>query len=312
MKHLHVQTTLLFVLAVLFLASCDDDEDARVPVFLPVTAEYFASCVDGKGWRYAESHEIKGSGTFAKSDYWSDLVGGGPTQYSFDGDSITVYMYLDAFPISGYRKQKYTYDEQSRRLSIEGDDEFTVVSVDENELCLIRHEGTTGDGERIYVYAVYRAMSQGELATVRRNYPYNLNTLGKEFPELPERSSVTASDFNRKAVGQAWKCVSAHEMMWTWRYSVNEFYDGETALKPVDYEITVDSIIEYTPSAEGTDTLRKAYPYVYRANGSYVDTGDDNTFYVISLTSEEMQTVHSRYDAARGKDVRLYCIYRNR
>lgn len=310
MKHLHVNSIVFLVLSVFFLASCSEDEDSRVPAFMPVSADYFANCVDGKGWRYAESHEIRGNGTFVKNDYWADLVGGAPEQYSFDGDSITVYMYLDAYPISGYRKKKYTYDASSRQLIIDGSEEFTVVSVSDTELCLIRHQGTTGNGDRIYVYAIYRAMSQGELATVRRNYPYNLNRLNEEFPIIPEQENITAADFNSFAVGQRWKCLSAHEVKWTWRYDAEEFFDGNTALKPVDYEISVDSIYAYTAGDVPGDTVRTASPYVYRANGYFVDMGSDNVIHIISLRQDTMLTMLKRFDAACGADVYLYCIYR--
>lgn len=76
MKRLFFCHALSLVLAATLLTACSDDDEARMPVPEPVSAEYFESCVGGKGWQYVESHEIKANGTIEKKDYWEGLFGG--------------------------------------------------------------------------------------------------------------------------------------------------------------------------------------------------------------------------------------------
>lgn len=185
MKHLNSITSLFFLLALFFLTSCDDDEDTRVPSIRLMTAQEFTRCVDGKGWRHVESHEIKSNGNMDKADWWSGMIGAAPVQYSFGGGEMSTYMYIDSYPINGYVSGKYTFDEGTNRLMSDGKEVFTVVSADDNFLRLIKQQGTTGDGERIYLYSVYRAMTADELSSTMKNYPYNLNTLDQDYPVMP-------------------------------------------------------------------------------------------------------------------------------
>lgn len=310
MKYLSIFSVLISLLSVAILTSCDDDGDLAVPSIQLVSEADFTRLVDGKAWKYVESHEIKGDGTMAKADYWAGLIGGGPVQYSFSGGEMTTYMYIDSYPLKCYRTQEYTFAEGKNQIMSGSDDVFTVVSVSADRLCLIKHQATRADGEDIYVYAVYRAMTAYEQASLKQNYPYNLNTINEDYPEMPEQTAVTEADFADLAVNQAWQCTEAHALFVSNRYCAADFFASNTELKPIDYEITADSIYETTRGGNPSTDMRKGYTYTFNANGRFVETHGGTTFRIISLTADEMHTVQTREVSGNGKQTSLYCIYR--
>lgn len=309
MTNLHIRTALILVMSVILLASCDEDDEARLPSIRPVTKAEFTRCTDGKIWKHVDSYEIKGNGTMSKNSYWEDLIGGGPVQYGFNGGTVTTYLYIDAYPFSGYRTEDYTYNEATNQVMTGQYDLFTVVDVNDNELRLIKHQASTGDGKAIYVYSIYRAMTPGEASALKDSYPYNLGTLNEDYPEMPEQQRITAEDFNTKVAGQAWHCAEAHGIPLAGRYDKGDYFAGKTKLTPIDYEITADSIYEISADKATGTAVRKAYAYTYRANGFYVETAGETIFRIISLTEKEMRIVQQRHEPATGYRVDLYCIY---
>ena len=301
---------LVLALSVSTLVSCEEDEEALLPALSHITADDFADMVDGKGWRYVESHEIRDGRVYSKRDYWDGLIGGGPVHYAFSGDSITEFIYIDAYPINGYVSRKYTFDEATNCLMAGGDEVMRVVSVSENELRFIKHQASTADGEPIYVYAVYRAMTPWELAEFKSLYPYNLDSLDEEYPRLPEQQRLTADDFAALAVGRGWKCAEAHEMELNGRYKADSLQSSGTGLKPVDYYISADSLTVFSSDAQGGGTATRSVAYDYRANGFYLETADRSGFRIVSLSPEEMRVVSLVHDSAADRYVRLYCVYR--
>ena len=310
MKHFHFVPVLFLFLSVISFTSCDEDGELVVPSVQLVSEADFTRLVDGKAWKYIESHEIKGDGTMMKSDYWRGLIGGAPEQYSFSGGEITTYMYIDSYPMKCYRTIKYTFAEGKNQVMSGANDVFTVVSVSADRLCIIKHQATKADGEDIYVYAVYRAMTDYEQASLKQNYPYNLSTINKDYPEMPEQTAVTEADFTDFAVNQAWQCTEAHALFVGNRYCAADFFASDTELKPVDYEITADSIYETTRGGNPSTDTRKGYKYTFNANGRFVETQGGTTFRIISLTADEMHTVQTREAGTDGKQADLYCIYR--
>ena len=123
---------LVLALSVSTLVSCEEDEEALLPALSHITADDFAGTVSGKGWRYVESHEIRDGRICSKRDYWDGLIGGAPVNYAFTGDSITEFIYVDAYPIKGYRSRKYTFDEATNGLMSGGDEVMRRVSVSES------------------------------------------------------------------------------------------------------------------------------------------------------------------------------------
>lgn len=301
---------LVLALSVSTLVSCEEDEEALLPALSHITADDFAGTVSGKGWRYVESHEIRDGRICSKRDYWDGLIGGAPVNYAFTGDSITEFIYVDAYPIKGYRSRKYTFDEATNGLMSGGDEVMRIVSVSESELRIIKHEASTADGEPIYVYAVYRAMTPWELAECKAGYPYDLDTFDDDYPRLPEQQRLTPGDFASLAVGRGWTCAEAHEMELSGRYKADSLQTSGEGLKPVDYYISADSLTVFGSDPQSGAPSLRSVAYAYRANGFYLETADKSGFRIVSLSPDEMRVVSRQHDYAAGRTVRLYCVYR--
>lgn len=310
MKNINLYLLLLLVLAVPVLTSCEDDEEGVLPVAMRITADEFAERVDGKGWQYVESHEIRGNGKFSRHDYWESMTGGAPEQYAFCGDTLTTYMYVDAYPMNGYKSTKYTYDETTNRLMAGGTEVMRIISLTENELCCIRRQASTADGKQIFVYAVYRAMTPYELESLRAGHPYDIDMLDQQHPAMPRQQRLTAADFAAMAVGQTWECTEAHAVELEGRYNIDDFYTGGKRLKPVDFHITADSITAITTDPVTAGTVRNTTAYTYRPNGFYIETAGKAVMKIISLTADEMRTCCETVDPESGNKVKLYCVYR--
>lgn len=310
MKNINLYFLLLLVLAVPILTSCEDDEEGVLPVAVRITADEFTARVDGKGWQYVESHEIRSNGKFTRHDYWEDMTSGAPEQYSFSGDTVTTYMYIDAYPMNAYKNTEYTFDEATNRIMADGTEVMRVLSVTDNELRIIRRQASTADGRQIYVYAVYRAMTPYELNTLKAGHPYDIDSLDRQYPMLPRQQRLNANDFTANAVGQTWKCAEAHAMDLPGRYDISEFYTNTARLKPIDYNITADSLTIITTDPTTGETARTTMPYVYRPNGFYIETPGTTAIKIVSLTNDEMRIYTERFDPDRQSKVRLYCVYR--
>ena len=245
-----------------------------------------------------------------KDGYFEDLIGIGPEQYSFSGDSVTTYMYLDAYPLKCHKVEKYTFQEGTNVIKAGQDDVFTVVSVSEDRLCILADKGSAADGKRMYVYSVYRAMAAGERPSLKELYPVNLNTIDEDYPLLPEQEDLTEADFTALAVGLTWRCAEAHGLFVTGRYDKADFFATDTWMNPIDYEITADSVYEVTRLGGRPEPVRTGYAYTFNANGRYVETQGGTTFSILRLAGDEMHLIQQRYNTAGGRSARLYCVYR--
>ena len=310
MKRLFFCHALSLVLAATLLTACSDDDEARMPMPEPVSTEYFESCVGGKGWQYVESHEIKANGTIEKKDYWEGLFGGSPEQYSFSGDSISTYRLIDAYPIRGYNRRGVTYDEGTNRLMSDGEEVFKVISVSPDELHIVRNQAMNGDGTRIYVYAVYRAMTPDELAACKSRHPYDLDTFNERYPALPQQENFTAADFARYAVGSGWKCAEAYRMETAGRYDAAQPVTAAARATADCMYISADTITTYA-APDGSVTAKGADArYTYHANGFYLSTGPAAGFKIISVDDAEMRIVRRIRPADGQKAANMYCVYR--
>lgn len=277
-----------------------------------MSAEEFTRCVDGKAWKHVDSYEIKSNGSIAKNSYWDSLAVGAPVQYGFNDNAVTTYMHIGAYPINGYITRQFTFDNGTNRLMSGQDEVFTVVDVNENELRLIKFQSMTGNGKRIYIYSIYRAMTPGETSALKSNYPHDLNTLNDDYPVMPEQQRITADDFNSTAVGRTWECAEAHLTFLTDRYNAADYFATSSHLTPLGYEINADTLYTLTTDSVTQTVSREAAAYEYRANGFYVETVSGTAFRIISLSPEEMRIVQRRHDPVTSSDIRLYCTYRRK
>ena len=310
MKNLNVFTIFLLAFTMSILTACSEDEDFNIPIPQQMTAEYVMTTLDRKGWLHVESHEIKSNGTFEKEEYWSGLLGASPSEYSFSGDSVTTYSYIDAYPISGYWKRSCTYDEGTNRLMADGKEMFRIISLTENEMKLIKYQAIDGSGKKIYVYSIYRAMSSAELAECIKDHPYDLDSLNDKYPTLPEQMRITSEYFSRYAVGKGWKCTEAHRMEMAGRYDVANIYSDNGHDMAYNCFIAADTITWLPQRSEAAATANESIRYTYRANSFQIDAGADRGFRIITLNDHEMRIVR-RLQGNNGEGImELYCIYR--
>ena len=128
LMHTNRLTGILLVFLSLFcLTSCDDvnfptftfnENGVCKPTSLtPISSAHFEEAVVGYGWKHVHTYEINPDGTCQKQDYYTDLIGAGPTQYYVESNSsLKEYMYIDAYPAWGFRTYTYTYSDENRLL----------------------------------------------------------------------------------------------------------------------------------------------------------------------------------------------------
>ncbi len=282
------------IVVALFLAmtvvSCGDDEDHIVPLQMNYSAGYLSSCLNGNGWKYVEAHEVNPDGSFDKHD-WDEIYGGTPDQYLFEGDTIVTYSSLDDYPLKGYTKKIYSYNEDTNQMMSGSDELFRVLTVSENTLRLIKYNGISGDGKKTYLYAVYHKMSTEELSRYRNEYKYDIAKLNDNYPALPEKSRVMADDFTELATGTTWEYVEAHEVMWSKRYKKERFSFPEINKYNI-LQVTADSI-SFSQPADSLNryAVSESMKYSYRPNSSAVVSDGNVVFYVYSISENSMQIV---------------------
>lgn len=310
MKNLNVFTIFLLAFTMSILTACSEDEDFNIPIPQQMTAEEVMAALDGKGWQHVESHEVKSNGTIEREDYWTGMIGSGPSQYAFSSDSVTTYSYVDAYPISGYRTKKYTYNEATNQLMAGGNEMFRIISISENELKLIKYQAIDGKGKKIYIYSIYRAMSSTELAECMQNHPYDFDSFNEKYPALPEQMRITSEYFNRYAVGNGWKCTEAHKLETAGRYDITNIYRDNEPGMPDNCFIAGDTIT-WLPRCIGMAVkAAESAKYSYRPNGFYLSTDAGTGFKIIALNDSEMRIVRIQSEGNGGNVTELYCIYR--
>ncbi len=106
---------LLVFVSIFYLTSCNQD-DVNFPTFTfnengecepasltPISSARFEEDVVGYGWKHVHTYEINPDGTCQTQDYYQDMTGAGPTQYYVESNSsLKKYMYIDAYPASGF------------------------------------------------------------------------------------------------------------------------------------------------------------------------------------------------------------------
>ncbi len=304
-----IATAALLLLAV---ASCTDDEERSVPPMMNYSAGYLASCLEGHGWRHVESHEVRGDGTLDRKDYWEGLYGESPDQYLFTGDTVTRYSRLEDYPLCGYTRDKYAYDEQTNRLTAGSRELFKVLYVGEDALKVISYNGLDAGGRKTYLYSAYRRMTDEELAAYRSGYTVDIGRLDADYPALPRQERVTEEDFIAAAAGKAWRLESTHEIMWSRRYRREAWNPGQAGDLPVPggFRIT-GSRITMLPHRADTAALREPVTaeYGYWANSSSVVVGGEPAFRVLGLDGERMLVTMSLPGEGGGEGTRLFCVY---
>lgn len=178
---------LLVFLSIFCLISCNHD-DVDFPTFTfnengecepasltPISSARFEEAVVGYGWKHVHTYEINPDGTCQTQDYYTDLIGAGPTQYYVEShSSLKAYMYVDAYPASGFRTYTYTYSDENRLLDGQRT-VFQLLSVNGDTMELLVHLGVRAGGTDIYGYSIYQRMTAQELEEVQKTYHTDLS-----------------------------------------------------------------------------------------------------------------------------------------
>lgn len=305
-KRIKVLLTVMFMAV---LTACGEEDEPAVPVPQDISTAYFDSCVSDKGWILVSSHEVKANGTLAKEDYWSAADAGKPQQYFFGGDTITTFLSTEAYGMDTYQVSRYTYNSTTHRLTTPAGEVFRVVTANPQEIGVMQYKGFNGNGQPIYIYSVYRNMNAGELAAYRRTHRYNIATINRDYPTLPEQMLITPSDFRLKVVNNAWKCAEAYPMETAVRYSAKDIRKAGSMSVPDNLYFTADSLVAFRMAVLSGLSVKGKQKYSFRANSFSLDTGTGTGLRILSLTADEMGLLLPAHTEGQQGSSTLYCIY---
>lgn len=304
---------LKIIIAVMFtvvLAACGEEDEQVVPLPQDVSVARFDSCVSGKGWIHVSSREVKQNGTLAKEEYWNAPDAGKPQQYFFGGDTLTTFLSTEAYNAEVYQVSRYKYKSLEHSVVSTRGEVFKLISVSPDELCIIQYKGFGGNGEKIYLYSVYRPMNAGELALCRREHPYNVATINSEFPTLPEQEVITVADFKAKAVNHGWKCTEAYRMETATRYAAKDLQKLKDMAVPDNFFLTADSIVSFKTGVPSNISVSGRHKYSFRANSFSLDTSLGVSVRILYLSADEMRLLLPGGSDGQRQESGLYCIYR--
>jgi len=302
--------TIITAMFIAVLSACGEEDEQTVPLPQGVTAARLDSCLGRKGWTHVSSYEVKPNGTLDRTDYYTLPDAGSPSQYYFNGDTITTFLSTEANTVEGYERARYTYNPATHRLKTADGEVFKLLTVSPTELCVLKYQGFNGNGMPIYICSTYRVMNAGEIVSCRRSHPYNLVTINKDYPVLPEQMLITPASFRQNAANSGWKCVEAHRMETANRYSAADIQALDGSFAAGNLYFTADSIIAFELGVFSGFKVRERQKYSFRANSFSLYTGSGAALRVLSLTADEMRLLLPSASEAGEKGCGLYCIYR--
>ncbi len=171
---------LLFFLGMVGFSACSDDDflfDENGVCYSKnvqhITAEQFKNIVEGYGWSEVSTHEIYSNGKMEKKEYWSDMIGGSSRTMEVlkDGKLKEYYSFMPG--ASGYVLRDYSFDEESNRLYIQNR-YIQVLSASKTQFTVIQEYGVRSDGSKVYVYSVFKRMTDEQLKYYHDKYTTDL------------------------------------------------------------------------------------------------------------------------------------------
>lgn len=181
----YLSILLLSFLGMVGFSACSDDDflfDENGVCYSKnvqhITAAQFQHIVEGYGWQEVSTHEIYSNGKMEKKDYWSYMVGGSSRTMEVlkDGKLKEYYSFMPGQ--SGYHLRSYFFDEESNRLHIQNNFStryIQVLSAGKTQFTVIQEYGICSDGSKVYVYSVYRRMTDEQLQHYHDRYTTNLD-----------------------------------------------------------------------------------------------------------------------------------------
>lgn len=151
------------------------DESGRPYGYGGISEENFNKHIAGKGWKCEGTWVINDDGTRQKTDYNKDMYGASPTDYYFASDGTgKAFTIIDATGKSEYTafNWSFKYDKNMAETScIVTDHGFMqVVGWSQGVLCVIKPLYSQSSGKTTYGVAIYKEMSDKELASYNEKY----------------------------------------------------------------------------------------------------------------------------------------------
>lgn len=153
------------------------DETGRPYGYGGISEENFNKNIAGKGWKCEGTWKINDDGTRCKTDFYKNVCGAGPTDYYFASDGTGKAFYIsDAVSGKGMYLPftwSFNYDKNSNQSSLidcSTNGYIQVVGWSKGVLCVIQSLGVVSNGKTTYAVAIYKEMSDKELASYNENY----------------------------------------------------------------------------------------------------------------------------------------------
>lgn len=189
MKNFKFWISLGMLLGLVVCSSCGDDDEfptfkfdgdgtCYYPSVSTISKESFEKTVVGYGWKHVSTHEITENGECLKEEYYEGLDGAGPSYYYFETTaSLKTYMYVDAYPVNGFRTSAYEYMDANRVVVNNRHVILQILSIDKDLLKAVEYLGVRADGIKVYGYVTYQRMTEQELKECQKSYPVDLSNL---------------------------------------------------------------------------------------------------------------------------------------
>lgn len=156
----------------------DGDGTCYYPSVSAISKESFGQTVVGYGWKHVSTYEIGENGECLKKEYYADLDGVGPHhQYFESATSLKTYMYVDAYPVNGFRTSAYEYMDANRVVVNNQHAILQIISVDKDVLKALEYLAVRAGGTKVYGYVTYKRMTEQELKECQKAYPVDLANL---------------------------------------------------------------------------------------------------------------------------------------
>lgn len=209
----HFLWAMIALACTLALGSCSDDNDAKGNSWYDssvfdgtytinsdgycvlkgarvLTQDEVYGNIVGYGWKCVGTFEVNGKGKLSKTDYYTNMIGGSPSHYSFDSHSqLTAFFHSDALPANAYETMGWSYDtalgfiytdEQSGSANTP-DNYWQVAKIGEKDGRIYMYTvhmlgiqtGDDGSTKPQFGVSVYERLTASELDEMRRTYNYD-------------------------------------------------------------------------------------------------------------------------------------------
>lgn len=189
MKSFKFWRVLSMLLGLIVCSSCGDDDEfptfkfdedgtCYYPSVSAISKESFGETVVGYGWKHVSTYEVGENGECLKNEYYTDLDGVGPHHRYFESaTSLKTYVYVDAYPASGFRTSIYEYMDANRVVASNQHTTMQIISVDKDVLKVLEYLAVRAGGTKVYGYVTYKRMTEQELKECQKAYPVDLANL---------------------------------------------------------------------------------------------------------------------------------------